>query len=104
MTLKESKKDEKADREFQKKFKVSSKERLLIPLHSPSPPGRAPAVAERSCALQTPALTQLTPALVPAETPPVPASPTDRSAGGDLPSPRRATHGSCFSSKEASMS
>lgn len=35
MTLKECKKEEKADREFQKKFKVSRKERSLFPLISP---------------------------------------------------------------------
>lgn len=34
MTLKECKKEEKADREFQKKFKVSSTERFCIPLTS----------------------------------------------------------------------
>lgn len=34
MTLKECKKEEKADREFQKKFKVSSTERFRIPLTS----------------------------------------------------------------------
>jgi len=41
MTLKECKKEEKADREFQKKFKVSGNKRLLIPLSSPPRPGRA---------------------------------------------------------------
>lgn len=35
MTLKECKKEEKADREFQKKFKVRSKEQSLFPLNSP---------------------------------------------------------------------
>lgn len=35
MTLKECKKEEKADREFQKKFKVSRKERSLFPLIFP---------------------------------------------------------------------
>lgn len=73
MTLKESKKEEKADREFQKKFKVSGKERLLSPLHPPSAPGRARAAAERSCALQTPAPTRLPPAPLPAETAPAQA-------------------------------
>lgn len=51
MTLKECKKEEKADREFQKKFKVSSNEQLLIPLSSPVPPGKGATQWQRGAVL-----------------------------------------------------
>lgn len=51
MTLKECKKEEKADRDFQKKFKVSSNEQLLLALSSPLPPGKGATQRQRGAVL-----------------------------------------------------